>query len=568
MVKENTDQQQSESYKISGYRRRRVLQSTGVAATVGLAGCSGILGGSDDEDLGEEVETMDFLVPSGLIQDWTRSLANTWEEMLGVSIDQEVVDFATWLDRTFGGEGDFDDMVAYTWTSAPERFSPAFMLEKFTSDALDNIMGYENPEFDDLYDEYLETFEEDEQNEILEEMQEIVLEDVPVIELFRQPEINAVNTAKWDMDETPLLGMGNAALHTHMTAEPNESEFDGDTSLSVATENRWTRPNPLNVTGGTTSARMGLIFDTLRIFNTDGEFMNWAADSIEAIDSTTLEVTIRDDMTFHDGEDVTAEDVAFSMEMFADPDLPWPKYSGLAENIDSATAETDLTLTIDFDPPDSTFLQAGALYLRIVPEHVWGDIIAEEDDPVNLNMSADEIVGSGPFEAVEFSDERVRFEAVDDHWSGLPAYDAQQTIPFDGSEALRASVAEGQTYLFDQSPSIDLAQSAADANDDVELTTGSGLYWAQIGFDNQEGPCSDPAIRKAMFHTTGAADVQDIFFEGNGDIANGTTVHPELEGIGGDFPPITEYFSREQAREILSDAGYGWDSDDNLHHLE
>jgi hypothetical protein len=68
-----------------------------------------------------------------------------------------------------------------------------------------------------------------------------------------------------------------------------------------------------------------------------------------------------------------------------------------------------------------------------------------------------------------------------------------------------------------------------------------------------------------MFHTTAAADVQDVFFDGNGDIANGTTVHPQLD-VGGDFPPVNEQFSREEARSILRDAGYAWDDNDNLHY--
>jgi peptide/nickel transport system substrate-binding protein len=570
---QNDEQQRSEKNK-AAVRRRRVLQGMGTAGVAGLSGCSGIFGGNGDgsgsgngeNELGEEVETLNYLAPNTVIQDWSRQLLNTWEDLLGLSFNLNVTEFSTWLDRTFGGTGDFDDMVAFTWTSAPERFSAAFFLEKFQTDALDNIMGYENPDYDDLYQEYLATFDEDAQDDLIEQMQEIVIEDVPIIEFFRTPEINAVNTNKWNIDATPLLGKGNAAVHSHMTATPNEDAFTGDeTVLNIASPNRWSRPNPLNTTSGTGAARMGLIFDTLRQFSTDGELINWAADTIEATGDSTLEITLRDDMVFHDGEDVTAEDLAFSMEMFANEELPWPKYSGLAANIDSATAETDLTASVTFDPPDATFLELGALFLRIVPQHIWGDIVAEEDDPVNYNMPIEEYVGSGVFEAAEFSDNRVRMEAFDNHWSGNPAYDVHQEIPFDGTEALRASVAQGQTEMFDQSPSIDTARSAADANDDVELSADSGLFWYTVAFDLTEGATSEKPIREAMFHTTAAADVQEVFFDGFGDIANGTTVHPQLDA-GGDFPPITEYFDREEARSILRDAGFGWDSNDNLHY--
>ena len=55
-----------------------------------------------------------------------------------------------------------------------------------------------------------------------------------------------------------------------------------------------------------------LTYDTLMRIGSEGEPQFWAATALDAVDDTTLDATIREGMTFHDGNPVTAEDVAFT----------------------------------------------------------------------------------------------------------------------------------------------------------------------------------------------------------------------------------------------------------------
>jgi len=547
--------------------RRRLLKTTGVAGMAGITGLSGCLGGSSEEsgELGEKVEEVNFLMPTHVvIEPLGRSVAKQWEDALGLTINRNVIDFTAWLDQMFAGDPEYEDMSIWTWTGAPQRVGPAFILETLTSDSSVNAPKYENPEYDDLYDEMLATFDREERSAVVEQMQEIILEDVPVIEFFRQPQINPVNTTKWNMTPTPLLGTGGSGVQSHHQATPNTDAFDNGeaTTLDVGAELRWDRPNPLNVTSGPLSAAMGHVYEPLRRFSTEGSFENWAVDEFSSVDETTIDVTLRDDLAFHDGEPVTAEDLAFSLTMFSEANFP--KISKFASTIEEASVETDLTTRINFKQPDSTFLEAGALILKIVPEHIWRPIHEAEGTTVNYDMPVEEAIGSGPFEITKLDSTTIQFEATGDHWSN-PDYDAWRMFSYDGSEGLRAALVAGDIDLLDQSPTSDLANSVAEESDEVEVLSPPGLYWFNVTVDNQEGVFSDKIVRQAMLKTVNAREVQQVFFNDQGDIANGTLIHPALD-IGGDFERIDQKFDVEEARSMLSDAGYGWDSDDNLHY--
>src|SRR6185295_17963420 len=72
--------------------------------------------------------------------------------------------------------------------------------------------------------------------------------------------------------------------------------------------------NPLFIAGGTSSWVTELIWDRLARVGVDGLPQPWAAEKIAWANDTTIDVTMRDGLQWHDGKPVTLDDVIYSFE--------------------------------------------------------------------------------------------------------------------------------------------------------------------------------------------------------------------------------------------------------------
>lgn len=131
---------------------------------------------------------------------------------------------------------------------------------------------------------------------------------------------------------------------------------------------------------------LGPIYEPLFFFNktADTEPVGLIGDSYEySDDGTQITVVIKEGLKWSDGEDLTAEDVAFSFLYEANN----PEANGLL----SAEATDDTTVVLTYDAPQYTteFQRLGSSY--ILPEHIWSEV----DD--YLTFANEDPVGSGPY---------------------------------------------------------------------------------------------------------------------------------------------------------------------------
>src|SRR6185503_21323970 len=77
-----------------------------------------------------------------------------------------------------------------------------------------------------------------------------------------------------------------------------------------------------------------LVFDPLTRVGPDGKAQNWLASKIERPDDTTVVVTLRDGVKFHDGSPLTAEDVAFTFNYVKKWEVPrWINQTALLKKV-------------------------------------------------------------------------------------------------------------------------------------------------------------------------------------------------------------------------------------------
>lgn len=164
-----------------------------------------------------------------------------------------------------------------------------------------------------------------------------------------------------------------------------------------------------------------LVYSGLFRYNTDQELVPDLAESYTlSEDKKTYTVVLRDHVLWHDGNPLTAADVAFTVESIQNPSVNSPllvSFQGV-----NVSAPDDRTVVFTLKEPFPGFL--ASLTLGILPEHVWIDVPPEHMRLTQKNLRP---VGSGPFrfEKLEKDDSGfiLRYElSRNDQWYRRPPY--------------------------------------------------------------------------------------------------------------------------------------------------
>ncbi|WP_259461162.1 MULTISPECIES: ABC transporter substrate-binding protein [unclassified Microbacterium] len=149
------------------------------------------------------------------------------------------------------------------------------------------------------------------------------------------------------------------------------------------------------------------IYEPLIMVNPlDGTLNPWLASEWSQPDPRTAIMTIRDDVQWSDGEDLTAEDVAFTFQLLKDN--PPLDIKGAWQHIDTLEVEgNDIVFHLQSDDAPSLPILGQTM---IVPEHIWADV---EDAGTWRNENP---VGTGPFVLGNYNDQQYSMDKNPDYW--------------------------------------------------------------------------------------------------------------------------------------------------------
>jgi peptide/nickel transport system substrate-binding protein len=317
-----------------------------------------------------------------------------------------------------------------------------------------------------------------------------------------------------------------------------------------------------------------LVYDTPIAINQAGDFVpELATDWSVSDDGLTWTMTIRDDAVFHDGTPVTAEDVAFSIQLYKDtPDFPYlPSYASYFETIE-ATDATTVTLTTK-DPLGA--FEAQIVFMYVLPKHIWEDV----DDPIEFQNA--EMIGSGPFKLLENKRrEFTRLGANADYFKGSPHIDEVIFQTYRNADARVQALANGDIDAISEFPptAVPALQNAEGVTVHVaDVAAGGDLRDVLFNMVSPENcpPADNPAgagkctghpalqdvqVRQALAMAMDKQNIIDVALLGLGSIGVGF-VPPGLGDyfIGIDASPA---FDTAGANALLDQAGYT-DTDGN-----
>ncbi|ACQ80973.1 extracellular solute-binding protein family 5 [Beutenbergia cavernae DSM 12333] len=300
-----------------------------------------------------------------------------------------------------------------------------------------------------------------------------------------------------------LFAVLAAACSPNDVTDPGGSDAsDGDASAELIygnTDGGTTYVLNFNVFSPATdkSPNSNLVYEPLvRIDHSDGgTIAPWLAESWEFTeDGTSLTFTLRDDVTFSDGEPMTADDVAYSLSI----PLEHPELNASGATYSAVEATGDGVVQVTFEAASFSVLNQFA-NLLIVPEHLW----AEQDLTTWTNP---EPVGTGGFTVEDFSPQQITFAARDDYWGGEFQVTTVKVVPVTQdtvkSQLLAGDVewgtvswANGEEEFVGVNPDTNLYQRYA--------TGGSYAAW----FNTAQAPFDDVHVRRALAMTIPRTDI-------------------------------------------------------------
>jgi peptide/nickel transport system substrate-binding protein len=220
-------------------------------------------------------------------------------------------------------------------------------------------------------------------------------------------------------------------------------------------------------------------------------------------DGTQLDVTLREGVTWSDGEDFTADDVVFTFNMLLEtPSINTSGFDG------TVTATDDTHVVFTWTHP--AFVDGPTVLGRsyIVPEHIWKDV-----DPTTDVM--ENPVGTGAFTLSNFKAQAFTLSANPTYWDGEPAVKAIRYLSLSGNTAGVDALAAG-TIDWQTGPVPDIANVATNypgyeaitvPQNQMVLATCSSV---ELGCT---GPQTDPAVRQAIYYAIDRDQTNSLAFE-------------------------------------------------------
>ena len=305
-----------------------------------------------------------------------------------------------------------------------------------------------------------------------------------------------------------------------------------------------------------------LVYDAMYDLNLDGSFTLSLAESVDVSDDGLVYTyTIRDGVKWHDGQDLTADDIAFTYNLYKDtPEYPYLNgyYTPYFESIEANGNQVILTLTEAIPNIESQLV-----FLYILPKHIW-----ENENKLEFENTA--MIGSGPFKMAEYvQNEFVRLTANKDHFSSAPKVDEVVFQTFENQDALVQAIKTGQLDMVTEMPNT--AAETLKAEDNIEVVVGAPLapgvtdiIFNQVSPENcptdAGGLCTghpalrDRNVRLAMAHATDKQKLIDLILLGMGN--PGLTLIPDGLGVWYNNDLKDYEYDVATANQILDDAGY------------
>jgi peptide/nickel transport system substrate-binding protein len=300
-----------------------------------------------------------------------------------------------------------------------------------------------------------------------------------------------------------------------------------------------------------------LIYSGLLKYDDKGALVNDLAESYQiSEDQKTYTVNLKKNAKWHDGVNLTAQDIVFTINTLENPAYKSPlRYNW--QNIEVAQVD-DYTVVFTLKTPYFGFLDS--LTVGILPKHIWENIAPEKFALADFNLQP---VGSGPYKFFDFQKDSsgnilsYDLQNAADHYQGKP-YISKITFNFYSGEDALLDAYNKKEVMGMGSLSPEKIGSLKSSKSTKIHQINIPRYFSIFLNISKSVPLADSKVREALSHATNREEIIKRVLNGRGvDIYS--PLLPQMEGFSPDDKK--HEYNLNEANKILDESGWEMKSD-------
>jgi len=309
--------------------------------------------------------------------------------------------------------------------------------------------------------------------------------------------------------------------------------------------------NPLYASSSAEMAAARLMFSSLYNYDETGHLRGDLARTITTDESGKVyTVVLRPDARWHDGTQLTAQDVAFTVNLIKDPETRSP----LRINWQDVKAEAVDDTTVRFTLPAVYAAFPHALTFPIVPKHLLEDVAP---GAVRENTFSQAPVGSGPFSlrllqnasSIDNTYKIVHMIANTEYYGGAPMLSRLEVHAFQSTDDILRALRTGQVTAAADLSGADIAQVDTNVYTVTDQPIDSGVFAL---FNTDSPAVQDKAVREALRYGTDTAAIRSSISE-KAPALDLPFIQGQLTGEGVPKAPAPD---SKKAAQLLDGAGW------------
>jgi peptide/nickel transport system substrate-binding protein len=314
---------------------------------------------------------------------------------------------------------------------------------------------------------------------------------------------------------------------TEVARQDTLVHYGGDTEILEPTN---FNPYSLGGLGRIRGPLNKTIFEFLYYYNhNDGAEIPWLAESYTVADDfMSVDVVIRQGVTWSDGNPFTAEDVKFTLEKLRDtPELAFS--SDMKEWVKDVTVNDEQNFTINLNKANPRFfyfyfVENSEIQIAILPKHIWED--QDWTTFQNYDPATGLPVGTGPFKLVEASAQGQFFDRDDNWWGAKSGFSQpskvtrQSFLPLGAGAAVFARMINNELDV-DWTVQPGEFVAGMGQNPDLKSWNTEGPSFGApdaclytLGLNTRWGPMADVHVRRAVQAAINREQMVDLAYEG------------------------------------------------------
>ncbi|MCC3646576.1 LPXTG cell wall anchor domain-containing protein [Cytobacillus oceanisediminis] len=289
---------------------------------------------------------------------------------------------------------------------------------------------------------------------------------------------------------------------------------------------------------------VNLLYDTLFNLDENNKPQPWLVkDYTVSEDGKTYELNLHENVKWHDGEPLTAEDVKFTMDYFIE--YPKSRFTIPLKAISSIEVLSETSIKLVLSQADPNFMIQPLSDLPILPQHIWSNV-KNPDEETNA-------LGSGPYILEEHkSGQYYKMKSNEEYFKGTPPINELIFPIIEDTTAMYNALQAGELDVISTSISPELVEQF-ESNSSLKVVRGPGYSTSLFQINAEKYPMTETPFRQAIDYAIDKENIVNTVLLGFAEVGSPGFIHPSSSYYNDDLKPV---YDQEKAKKILEAAGF------------